>query len=120
MINIKVEFKHKSAKHCILASAVVENADVHSYNITFTIKDTKLYVPVVTLSAKDNQKLSKLLGKRFERWVSWNECKTKCETKIRQNECRHFIGVNMLIVLTCLNRDNDAKHFKAKIYWNKK
>ena len=31
-------------------------------NITFTIKDTKLYVPVVTLSSRDNQKLSKFLN----------------------------------------------------------
>ena len=40
--------------------------------LTFTIKDTKLYVPVVTLSTKDNQKLSKLLSTRFERSVHWN------------------------------------------------
>ena len=32
----------------------------------FTIKDTKLYAPVVT-SARDNQKLSKHLSKGFER-----------------------------------------------------
>ena len=31
--------------------------------IIFTIKDTKLHVPVVTVSAKENQKLSKLLSK---------------------------------------------------------
>ena len=35
----------------------------------FTIKETKLYVPAVTLSAKDNQKLQKLLSKGFERSV---------------------------------------------------
>ena len=34
-----------------------------------SIQYTKLYVPVVTLSAKDNQKLSKLLIKGFERSV---------------------------------------------------
>ena len=32
-------------------------------NIIFTIKDTKLYVPVVTLSAKDNQNYQKFLAK---------------------------------------------------------
>ena len=31
-------------------------------NIIFTIKDTKLYVPVATLSEKDNQKLSNFLA----------------------------------------------------------
>ena len=34
-------------------------------NIIFTIKDTKLFVPVFTLSAKGNQKLSKLLSEGF-------------------------------------------------------
>ena len=46
-------------------------------NIIFTIKDAKLYVPVVTLTARDNQKLSKLLGKGFKRSVYWNEYKAK-------------------------------------------
>ena len=38
-------------------------------NIIFTIKDTKLYVLVVSLSARDNQKLSKILRREFERSV---------------------------------------------------
>ena len=38
-------------------------------DIIFTIKDTKLYVSVSTLSARDNKKLSKLLRKGFERSV---------------------------------------------------
>ena len=46
-------------------------------NITFTIKDTKIYVPVVTLSAIDKEKLSKLVSKGFERSVYWNELKNK-------------------------------------------
>ena len=44
-----------------------ENADANSHNIIFTLKDTTLHVPIVTLTAKDNQKLSKLFGKEFER-----------------------------------------------------
>ena len=40
-----------------------------SNNIIFIFKETKLYVPVVTLSAGDNQKLSKLISKGFERSV---------------------------------------------------
>ena len=42
---------------------------------TFTITDTKLYVPVVTLSLEDNVKLSKLLGEGFKRPIYWNEYK---------------------------------------------
>ena len=48
-------------------------------NVIFTIKDTKLFVPVVILSARDNRKLSKILSKGFERSIYWNECKTKSE-----------------------------------------
>ena len=48
-------------------------------NVIFTIKDTKLYVPVAALSARDNRKLSKILSKEFERSVYWNEYKTKSE-----------------------------------------
>ena len=39
------------------------NKDGNVNNIIFTIKDTKLVTLVVTLSPKDNQKLSKRLGK---------------------------------------------------------
>ena len=42
-------------------------------NIIFTIKDKKVYVPLVILSPRDNQKLSKLLSKGFERSVYLNE-----------------------------------------------
>ena len=59
--------------------------DAYANNIIFTIKDTKLDVPVVTLSARDNQKLSKLLSKVFERSVYWNEYKTKSENKNTTN-----------------------------------
>ena len=55
-------------------------------NIVFTIKDTKLYIPAVTLSARDNQKLSKVLCKRLERSVYWNEYKTKSKNKNMINE----------------------------------
>ena len=56
--------------------------------LLFFIKDTKVYVLVVTLSAGDNQKLSKFLSKEFERSVYCNEYKTKNENKITANEYR--------------------------------
>ena len=49
----------------------------YSHNIIFTIKDAKLYVLVVSLSARDNQKQSKVFRKGFERSVCWNEHKTE-------------------------------------------
>ena len=72
-INCKVELKLKWSNHCVFSAASVDNDDANSNNLTFTIEDTKLYVPVVTLSAKDNKRLSNLLSKEFEISVYWNE-----------------------------------------------
>ena len=92
---------------------------MNSNNIIFTIKDTKLYVPVVILSARDNLKLSKIVSKGFERSAYWNEYETKSETKTTTIEFRYFpesifFGVNRLFVLVYLNRDNDVKRFKTR------
>ena len=54
-------------------------------NIIFTIKKTKLYVVLVTLSAKYNQKQSKLISKGFEGSVYWNEYQIKSENKYTSN-----------------------------------
>ena len=69
-----------------------DNAD----NIIFTIKGTQLYVPVVTLSAKDNKKLSGLLSKGFEKSVYWNEYETKIENKNTINKYRYFLESNFV------------------------
>ena len=82
-INCNVELKLKWTKYCVLSAAGADNVDNRDSNIIFTIKDTKLYVPIVTLSARDNQKLSKLLSKGFERLVYWNEYKAN-RIKIRK------------------------------------
>ena len=53
---------------------------------TFKITNTKLQVPVVTLSSKDNVKLVKLLEEGFKRPVYWNEHQTKIETRNLDNK----------------------------------
>ena len=55
-------------------SAAGDNVIDHdnANNIIFTMQDKKLYVTVITFSARDNQKLSKRLRKGFERSVYWN------------------------------------------------
>ena len=56
---------------CLSAAGAV-NTDANLNNIISAIKSTKLYVPVVTLSAWDNQKISKFLSKTFQRSNYWN------------------------------------------------
>ena len=82
LINNKIELKLKWTKYYVLPTSGNDNDNDNNANdIIFTIKDTKLYVPVVTLSARDNQELSKLLSKGFERSVYWIEYKTKSQNK---------------------------------------
>ena len=56
-----------------------------------TIKGINLHFLVLTLSTRDNKKLSKLLSKRFEELVYWNEFKKKSGNKITPNEYRYFL-----------------------------
>ena len=90
--------------------------------LIFTINDTKLHVPVVTLSPRDNQKLSKLLSKGFERSVYWNVYETKSDIKSTENEYRYFlksnfVKVNRLFALVYTNKSNNAKRFNARKYY---
>ena len=98
LINCKNELKLKWTNYCVLSATDVDNANGKS-NIIFTMKDTKLYVSVITSSARDNQKLSKLLSKGFERSVYWNEYKTKRKTKNTTNEHRYFLESNFVGII---------------------
>ena len=69
-----------------MSAAGNDNANGNDNNIICTIKDAKLCFPVVTLSARDNQILTKLLSKGLERSIYWNEYKTKSEEMKNQYE----------------------------------
>ena len=118
LINWKVELKLKWTKDYILAMAANDNINGNVNNIIFTIKDAKLYFPVVTLSAKDNQKLSKLFSKEFEQSsVYWSEYKTKSVNKNAANEYRYFlesnfVGANRFFVYS--NEDGNLKDLKLE------
>ena len=67
----------------------------------FTINDTKMYVPVVTLSKEDNKDFIEQQNKGFQRSIYWNEYKTKGQDKdANTNEFKYinldpsFQGVN--------------------------
>ena len=56
LISCKVELKLKWTKHCVLAVTANVNDNDNPNRIIFTVKGTKLYVPFVTSSAKDNKR----------------------------------------------------------------
>ena len=77
LINCKVELSLKWIENCVLTSAAI-SVDANATGVdsaTFKVTDAKLYIPIVTLSAEDNVKLSKLLSDGFERPIYWNKYK---------------------------------------------
>ena len=90
---------------------------------TFKKTDGKLYAPIVTLSAEDNAKLSKLLSKGFKRSIYWNKCKVidnivvsinnvNEEKYIRERLDASYQGVKRLFVFTY---DNTAGNNQVSI-----
>ena len=58
LINCKVELKFKWTKYCVLLATGNENVindNDNGNDINFAVKDTKLYVPAVSISTWDNQ-----------------------------------------------------------------
>ena len=83
-----------------------ESCDIVATNVTaqitsFLITDTKLHIPVVTLSTQDNAKIIERLKSGFKRTINWNKCQTKISTE-KQNQYLDFLidpsfqGVNRL------------------------
>ena len=72
LINTKLYIELNWTKYSVLSS-IYQNSIFH-------ITKGEFYIPVVTLNTENNNKLSELLSKGFERTVVWNEYKGKIET----------------------------------------
>ena len=88
-------------------------------NATFTITNTRLYVPVVTLSTQENTKLLQQLKSGFKRVINWNKYLSKPELLAQSLNLNHLVkprfqGVNRLFVLAF---ENDTQRTSAKGYY---
>ena len=104
LINCKIKLNLTWKKECVLSTGVGE--------AVFIINDTKLYVPVVTLSKEDNKDFIEQQNKGFQRSIYWNEYKTKeinedADANVFKyiNLDPSFQGVNRLFVMA-YNRAN--------------
>ena len=88
--------------------------------LAFKITDTKLYVPVVTLSNQDNVKLLKHLESGFKRTTNWNKYQSKKNKCRAQNRYLDFLidpsfqAVNRLFLLSFKDengRERDKQYF---------
>ena len=108
LINCKIKLNLTWKKECVLSTDDDE--------AVFIINDTKMYLPVVTLSKEDNKNFIEQQNKGFQRSIYWNEYKTKeQEEDANANNFKYialdpsFQGVNRLFVMTYnkLDQAND-------------
>ena len=123
LINCEVEIILTWTKSCVLADMKVDaDADpaiVAPSGATFKITDTKLYVPVVTLSKENDMKLLEKLKSGFKKTIKWNKCRSQMTIQNNNNNINYlidptFTNVNRLFVLSDgrIEEDNEEKDYR--------
>ena len=85
----------KCSSNCVISNS--------TDTITFAITDTKLYLPVLTLSIQDNTKILQQLKPGFKSKLSWNKYQLKVSIQT-EKKCldylidRNFQGANKLFL----------------------
>ena len=126
LINCEVELILTWFKNCVLIDKITRNANYNAdpivYEInnpedaTFQITDTKLYVPVVTLSKENNIKLLEKLKSGFKKTIKWSKYRPQMTIQNNNNNLNYltdptFTNVNRLFVLS-FERTDDHKDYR--------
>ena len=114
LINCEVNLILTWSSTCVIISTNIPNQ-----NAIFAITDTKLYIPVVTLSTQENTKFLQQLKSGFKRVINWNKYLSKPELLAQNPNLNHLIeasfqGLNSLFVLAFENGDDrtsDEKYY---------
>ena len=123
LINCEVELILTWSKNCALADMTVRSAGnnnnspaiVAPTGLEFQITDTKLYVPVVTLSKENNIKLLEQLKTGFKRTIKWNKYRSQMSIQNNNNNLNYlidptFTNVNRLFVLSFKRTEGQKDH----------
>ena len=116
LVNCEVSLTLSWSETCVITSmekrlvraAQGGNTPVYSdspESATFKIKDCKLYVPVVTLSAENYNKFLEQLKTGFKRTIKWNKYRSEMSNQTKNSNLNYlidptFTNVNILFVLT--------------------
>ena len=130
-INCEVELILTWFKNCVLIDKSTREADYNApivreidnpENAIFEITDTKLYVPVVTLSKEDDIKLLEQLKSGFKRTIKWNKYRSQMTIQPQNNNLndlidRTFMNVNRLFVLSFPRNNNTDSRYSFLNYY---
>ena len=86
-------------------------------NATFKIEGTTLYVPVVTLSTEDDNKLLKQLKIGFRKTIRWNKYRSEMTKQAKTNNLNYLIDppfsrANGFFVVSFENEDERTSFSK--------
>ena len=117
LINCEVEIILTWTKNCVLADMVVANNP--PTGLEFQIKETKLFVPVVTLLKENDTKLLEKLNSGFTRIIKWNKYRSQMTIQNNNNNLNYlidptFTNVKRLFVLSFerIEENNVKKDYK--------
>ena len=82
LINCEINFILTCSANCFIIDASGNN-----HVPIFTMTDSKLYVPVVTLSTQDNAKILQQLKSDFKRAINWNKYQLKVQERSQYLDC---------------------------------
>ena len=98
-------------------------AIVAPLGLEFQITDTKLYVPVITLSKESDMKLLEQLKSGFKRTIKWNKYRSQITIQPQNNNLNYliappFTNVHRLFVLSFArnilgDKRNSFSHYYA-------
>ena len=127
LINCEVSLELKWNKNCVITSS--ENRIINAgppvirgnvpTSTTLSITDSKLYIPVVTLSKDDEIKLLTNLKSGSKRKIKWNKYRSQMSAKAANNNLNilidpTFTNVNRLFVLAY--QDNANRQSFSRFY----
>ena len=107
LINCEVNLILAWSKGCVITNSTGEGE--------FALTETKLYVPVVILSTKGNEKLLEQLKSSFKKTISWNKYESSIKTFAQKRYLNYLInpsfqGLNRLFVLSFENENDRTSH----------
>ena len=125
LINCEVPLTLTWSENCVLTDITTQTARAAQgdnparpainapTNATFQIKDTKLYVPVVTLSTNDDNNFLEKLKSGFKRTIKWNKYESEMTNQTKTNHCNHLIDptFNKTHRLSVLSFENEQNIF---------
>ena len=107
LINCEVNIILTWSQDCVITNSTGDGK--------FAVTETKLYLPVVTLSTNDNEKLLQQLKYGFKKAISWNKYESGIKTFAQNRYLNYLInpsfqGVNRLFVLSFESENDRASH----------